>query len=157
MKAPKHKPKAKPKPKREHAKIKSELHPRNLHRERYDFDLLTKTSPELAPFVKPNPYGDISIDFADPLAVKALNTALLKQYYGIKFWDLPEGYLCPPIPGRADYIHHMATLLGNNNFGKIPTGPRIHCLDVGVGANCVYPIIGHHEYGWDLSVQTSIP
>lgn len=140
--------KAKPKPKREHAKIKAELHPRNRHRERYDFDLLTKTFPELAPFVKPNPYGDISIDFADPLAVKALNTALLKQYYGIKFWDLPEGYLCPPIPGRADYIHHMATLLGNNNFGKIPTGPRIHCLDVGIGANCVYPIIGHHEYGW---------
>ena len=140
--------KQKPKPKREHAKIKAELHPRNRHRERYDFDLLTQTYPELSPFVKPNPYGDISIDFADPAAVKALNTALLKQYYGIKFWDLPEGYLCPPIPGRADYIHHMATLLGNNNFGKIPTGPRIHCLDVGVGANCIYPIIGHHEYGW---------
>lgn len=21
-------------------------------------------------------------------------------------------------------------------------------LDIGVGANCIYPLIGHHEYGW---------
>ncbi len=79
-----------------------------------------------------------------------LNKALLKHYYGIDRWDLPSGYLCPPVPGRADYIHHIADLLGSCNDGVIPVGPRIKCLDVGIGANCIYPIIGNKEYGWSF-------
>jgi len=127
---------------------KTRLHPRNQHRERYDFKLLIQRCPELAPFVQLNIHHDESIDFANPEAVKILNTALLKQYYKLDYWDIPPGYLCPPIPGRADYIHYMAELLGRSNYGKIPTGDKVSCLDIGVGANCIYPIIGHHEYGW---------
>ncbi|MBK7937223.1 MAG: 23S rRNA (adenine(1618)-N(6))-methyltransferase RlmF [Lewinellaceae bacterium] len=134
----------------EHPKEKSNLHPRNQHRARYDFNRLTEVCPELSPYVRPNLHGDESIDFADPAAVKMLNFALLRQYYGIGYWDIPENYLCPPIPGRADYIHYMADLLGNNNYGKIPTGSKVRCLDVGVGANCVYPIIGNASYGWSF-------
>ncbi|RTY85461.1 DUF890 domain-containing protein, partial [Staphylococcus aureus] len=90
---------------------KSELHVRNLHRSRYDFPQLIKTCPELAPFVRLNPYNDLSIDFSDPQAVKMLNKALLKHFYGIQYWDIPQDFLCPPIPGRADYIHYLADLL----------------------------------------------
>ncbi len=129
---------------------KTRLHPRNQHRERYDFKLLIQGCPELAPFVQLNIHGDESIDFANPEAVKMLNSALLKQYYALQNWDIPPGYLCPPIPGRADYIHYMAELLGRYNYGKVPTGNRVTCLDVGVGANCIYPIIGSHEYGWNF-------
>ena len=100
--------------------------------------------------MKLNIHNDESIDFANPEAVKLLNKALLKHYYGIQNWDIPVDYLCPPIPGRADYIHHIADLLCVNNYGKIPTGPQIKCLDIGVGANCVYPIIGNKEYGWSF-------
>ena len=64
--------------------------------------------------------------------------------------NIPPNYLCPPIPGRADYIHHIADLLGSSNQEKIPTGNQIKCLDIGVGANCVYPIIGNKEYGWSF-------
>jgi 23S rRNA (adenine1618-N6)-methyltransferase len=124
------------------------LHPRNQHKGRYDFKRLVISTPELGPFVKPNAYNDQSIDFADPDAVKALNKALLKLQYGIAHWDIPKGYLCPPIPGRADYIHHIADLLSRGNKGKAPTGNKVVCLDIGVGANCVYPIIGNKEYGW---------
>ena len=126
------------------------MHPRNKHLGRYDLELLSINHSELKPFIRPNKYGDDSIDFADPEAVKSLNKALLKTYYGIDFWDIPEGYLCPPIPGRADYVHHVADLLCSINFGKVPTGPKTICLDVGVGANCIYPIIGNHEYGWSF-------
>jgi 23S rRNA (adenine1618-N6)-methyltransferase len=136
--------------KREHPKEKSKLHPRNKNRERYDFKQLIDSFPELANFVKPNPYGDESIDFANPDAVKALNKALLLYHYGISNWDIPEGYLCPPIPGRADYIHHIADFLCRNNYGKIPTGTQIKCFDIGVGASCIYPIIGVQEYGWSF-------
>jgi len=37
------------------------------------------------------------------------------HYYDIEYWDIPEGYLCPPIPGRADYIHYMAQMLNDTN------------------------------------------
>jgi 23S rRNA (adenine1618-N6)-methyltransferase len=132
------------------ASSKSRLHIRNKNRERYDLDALVASNPELAEYVKPNRYGADSVDFADPKAVKILNRALLNHYYGISHWDFPDENLCPAIPGRADYLHHMADLLCESNFGKIPKGDKITCLDVGVGASCIYPIIGVTEYGWNF-------
>jgi len=130
---------------------KQVLHPRNKHRSRYDFPELIKSLPELRPFVAINAYGDESIDFSDPAAVKLLNKALLKHFYQIDHWDIPEGYLCPPIPGRADYIHYLADLLASVNAGVVPTGKNVKGLDIGLGANCIYPIIGHQEYGWTFA------
>lgn len=129
---------------------KNILHPRNKNRSRYDFPELIKSLPDLYPFVAINAHGDESIDFSNPLAVKMLNKALLKHFYGISTWDIPANYLCPPIPGRADYIHYMADLLAESNGGIIPKGKHIKGLDIGVGANCIYPIIGHQEYGWSF-------
>ena len=129
---------------------KENLHPRNLHRQGYNFERLVKATPALKQFVKPNKYGTESINFSDPDAVKTLNRALLKQFYGVSYWDIPAGYLCPPIPGRADYIHYMADLLGETNNGTIPTGEKVKVLDIGTGANCVYPIIGNSAYGWQF-------
>ena len=133
-----------------HPKIKSKLHPRNKHRERYDFKRLIENCPDLAQFVQLNIYKDESIDFSNPEAVIMLNKALLKQDYGINSWNIPPNYLCPPIPGRADYIHYMADLLGGSNYGKMPKDNQIKCLDIGVGASCIYPIIGNAIYGWSF-------
>jgi 23S rRNA (adenine1618-N6)-methyltransferase len=126
---------------------KEQLHPRNKHRERYDFQQLIATCPELKPFVEPNKYGDESLDFFNPEAVKMLNRALLAHHYGVPNWDIPQGYLCPPIPSRADYIHYLADILRGGK-AEIPVGEHVKCLDIGVGANCIYPIIGVKEYGW---------
>lgn len=134
---------------------KSSLHPRNKHRSRYDFDVLLHKTPELKTFIYTNEHGIETIDFSNPLAVKTLNKALLKTYYGILDWNLPEDYLCPPIPGRADYIHQIADLLAEENQNMIPTGEAIMGLDIGVGANCIYPILGNSEYGWSF-VATDI-
>jgi 23S rRNA (adenine1618-N6)-methyltransferase len=122
---------------------KTNLHPRNKHREAYDFQSLRKVLPELAQFLKVNEYGNESIDFFNPKAVKALNFALLKYFYQIEKWEIPSNYLCPPIPGRADYIHYLADLIGSQKT-------EIRCLDVGIGANCIYPIIGASEYNWNF-------
>jgi 23S rRNA (adenine1618-N6)-methyltransferase len=127
---------------------KGQLHPRNRHQGRYDFPALIAASPELAEFVILNPYGKQSIDFANPAAVKVFNRALLKQFYGIEHWDIPADYLCPPIPGRADYLHYLADLLADGNGGEIPRGAQVRALDIGVGANCIYPLLGNREYGW---------
>lgn len=127
---------------------KKRLHPRNRNVERYDLEALIKVNSDLKQHVKPNKYGQDSIDFSDPDAIKNLNKALLGHYYDIHFWEFPKENLCPPIPGRADYIHYAADLLAENNFGSIPKGEKITCLDIGVGASCIYPIIGVTEYDW---------
>ncbi len=97
--------------KKAHPEIKIKLHPRNQHRNRYDFDKLTQICPDLKAFVVRNSFGDQSIDFSDPTAVTLLNKSLLKNYYGIDYWEIPENYLCPAVPGRADYVHYVADLL----------------------------------------------
>lgn len=127
---------------------KSRLHKRNKNRDRYDLKELVKNVPELKEFIVPNKLGEDSVDFSKPEAVKLLNKAILFGNYGIKFWEFPDKNLTPPIPGRADYIHYMADLLSENNFGKVPE--KITCVDIGVGASCIYPIIGVAEYGWNF-------
>lgn len=129
---------------------KTNLHPRNQHRLRYDFEKLSAVFPELQSFVFTNEYNINTIDFSNPDAVKALNKAILISDYGIANWDVPQNYLCPPIPGRADYIHYIADVLANSNNGIIPTGENICGLDVGIGANCIYPIIGNSVYDWSF-------
>jgi 23S rRNA (adenine1618-N6)-methyltransferase len=131
-------------------KEKKSLHARNKNRDRYDLGSLIADVPQLEEYITPNKFGADSVDFFNPIAVKLLNKALLHHYYGIKNWEFPDENLCHPIPGRADYIHYMADLLSENNFGTIPTGDKITCLDVGVGASCIYPIIGVVEYGWNF-------
>ncbi|MCY0966644.1 23S rRNA (adenine(1618)-N(6))-methyltransferase RlmF [Parathalassolituus penaei] len=125
-------------------------HPRNRHGNGYDFAVLTQACPELQLFVQLNPAGISTIDFSNPQAVKTLNRALLQEAYGIQHWDIPEGYLCPPVPGRADYIHNLADLLASANQGKVPPAKRVKALDIGCGANCIYPLIGQGEYGWQF-------
>jgi 23S rRNA (adenine1618-N6)-methyltransferase len=126
----------------------SPFHPRNRHQGRYDFDRLVAAHPGLAPWLVTTPRNEISIDFSLPDAVQALNAALLASQYGVTNWSVPDGFLCPPIPGRADYIHAMADLLAVSNGGAVPTGDAVTALDVGVGASGVYPIVGRSEYGW---------
>jgi len=129
---------------------KENLHPRNLHRGRYDFELLLKTAPKLSNFLKINKFGYETIDFSNRQAVLALNKAVIQHYYGIKEWDFPSGFLCPPIPGRADYIHYAADLLDSTNGGMLTDGNKIRVLDIGMGANCVYPLLGSRIYDWNF-------
>jgi 23S rRNA (adenine1618-N6)-methyltransferase len=119
------------------------LHKNNKHSEGYDFELLVKSTPELEEFVFTNSYGNVTIDFAKPKAVKLLNTALLKAHYGINYWEFPDANLCPPIPGRAEYIHIL-----NNLLKKPRVKEDITILDIGTGATCIYPLLGQAEYGW---------
>ena len=126
-------------------KEKSHLHPRNQHSKGYDFDVLIKVFPELKQHVFINKYDKRTINFFEPKAILALNKALLFNYYGVSFWEVPEGYLCPPIPGRVDYIHYLADLIDQKLGASI--------LDIGTGANCIYPLLGHSIYGWKFKAS----
>ncbi|WP_413112277.1 23S rRNA (adenine(1618)-N(6))-methyltransferase RlmF [Thaumasiovibrio sp. DFM-14] len=132
------------------SKQKSNLHKRSKHQNGYNFDALVKVNPELKRWVTKSPTGRSTIPFAEPKAVLALNSALLAYHYNIKFWAIPDGNLCPPIPGRAEYIHYLADLLAKSNKGVIPQGESVVGLDIGTGANCIYPLLGNKEYGWQF-------
>ncbi|MFX0557609.1 23S rRNA (adenine(1618)-N(6))-methyltransferase RlmF [Maribacter sp. CXY002] len=114
------------------------MHPQNPFLKDYNFDILTKSYPPLGDFVLVNDFGTTTIKFADPKAVKALNTALLKAHYGVD-WAIPEGYLCPPIPGRLDYLLHIKDLVGRD---------KLNLLDIGCGANLIYPILATCHFNW---------
>ena len=116
-------------------------HPRNPHQDQYPLDKLVQSYPALKTYLVTKVDGKQSINFAEPKAVKALNAALLAHYYQINFWDIPAGYLCPPVPGRADYVHYIADLLAQDNHNQVPTGKQITGLDIGTGANLIYPIV----------------
>ena len=122
---------------------KGVLHRNNPHKGRYDFKLLIEKTAELKGYLRKNPSGEDTIDFSDNKSIVLLNKALLKTYYNIDNWDIPEGFLCPPIPGRADYIHYIAELLEGEK-------KEIKVLDIGTGANCIYPIIGSQSYNWNF-------
>lgn len=119
------------------------MHKNNLHNGKYDFEFLIQKHEPLKSYMFVNDYKTQTIDFSDPKAVKALNTALLKSYDAIDFWEFPDDNLCPPIPSRADYIHHLSDLLRRSHID-------IDCniLDIGTGASCIYPLLGHAINNW---------
>lgn len=121
------------------------MHSKNIHNTPYDFDELINTHSPLTDYVFLNKYDQRSIDFSSSEAVYHLNKAILKHHYHIDDWKLPKDYLCPPIPGRADYIHHIADLLHNDGIQN-----DIRGLDIGVGANCIYPILATQLYRWKM-------
>lgn len=66
-------------------------------------------------------------------------------YYDFKFWEFPNSNLCPPIPGRVDYIHYVSDLLKTSNINE-----NISVLDIGTGASCIYPMLGYASYKWNF-------
>ncbi len=121
-----------------------------MHRSGYQFKSLVKFVPDLQDLLITNKNGSTTIDFSDPLAVKLLNKALLLADYKLNYWTIPKGYLCPPVPGRADYLHYLSDLMADYNNGRPPRGQKLRCLDIGVGANCIYPIIARRLFDWSV-------
>lgn len=120
----------------------SGFHPDNPAAPPYDMDLLVKQCPSLFAFIL-SPDDRNTIDFALPEAVYQLNRAMLMAYFGIKHWDIPQDYLIPGVPMRAEYIYRMADFLLQNGIEK-----NVRAVDIGTGANLIYPIIGNKAFGW---------
>ncbi len=119
------------------------MHPKNPFTVDYDFAMLIQHYAALKDFVFVNEYGNKTIKFGNKQAVKALNSAILKAHYGI-IWNIPENNLCPPIPGRLDYLLHIADLIPKT---------EIRLLDIGTGANLIYPILGTCHLNWQCTAS----
>ncbi|WP_462152687.1 23S rRNA (adenine(1618)-N(6))-methyltransferase RlmF [Pseudoalteromonas xiamenensis] len=124
------------------------MHTRNIHRQGYDFKQLVSVYPALSNHIVITQRGQQSIDFSNQTAVITLNQALLKLHYGIDFWTVPSPFLCPPIPGRVDYIHHLAEFLETQP--DFSSHEKVKGLDIGTGASAIYPILGLKCYNWQF-------
>lgn len=111
----------------------------------YDFDALSKSHPPLAPYIS-QVNGRSTIDFGNAEAIKALNIAILLKDYGLVNYDLPDGYLIPGVSGRRKYLDQVANLLKL----KDRSNKKRRIADLGVGGNCIYPIIGRQAFGWEF-------
>lgn len=144
--------KHKPSKKRQIAGIPAvQSHSDNPLHARYDLETLSQLESGLKPYFKYSPSGDLTLDFSSSDAVFLLNKALLKSHFDIEYWQLPAGALCPPIPGRADYLYHLNDLLKNDErLAKLSKAhsDTLTLLDVGTGANVIYPIIGVRAFNW---------
>ncbi len=121
------------------------MHPRNIHNSFYNFDKLVESNASLKPFIFTNQHQLETIDFANEKAVLELNKSLLICYHEVQNWNIPDGYLCPPIPSRADYLYYINDLLKDRKSKETIKG-----LDIGVGANCIYPILASQLFNWKM-------
>lgn len=106
---------------------------------RPDFAHLASLYAPLAPYVRLNSSG-AHVDFRDADATRTLTLALLHVDFGLML-TLPAHQLCPTVPSRVAYLAWAHSLLGEHE-------DEVCALDIGVGASCIYPLLGWRMYGW---------
>jgi 23S rRNA A1618 N6-methylase RlmF len=82
------------------------------------------------------------IDFTDAEASKELTRIILKNDFNLE-WDMPLNHLIPPVMNRVNYIYWINDLIKIKCFNE-----NIKGIDIGVGASCIYPLLGTSIYGW---------
>lgn len=110
------------------------------------FEELANKYPSFKKFVIKTKFNTYSIDWKDKEAGKELCRCLLKHDFNLKYWDIPDGFLIPSITSRCNYIHWIHDILEEDDLLDI----KITGLDIGTGANCIYPLLGHQIYGWNF-------
>ncbi|KAI8064564.1 hypothetical protein BC940DRAFT_276770 [Gongronella butleri] len=105
------------------------LHPRNkYYNNPPDFEVLALDYPSFRPL--------------------QLTVCLLKRDFDLTV-DLPLTRLIPPIPNRLNYILWIEDLL-METLDNADTR-RVHGIDIGVGASCIYPLLGcQTNANWDF-------
>lgn len=140
-----------------------------------DFGWLAEAYPALRPFVHRRADG-VTIDFTDPAAQYTLTQTILQNEYGVSLMSYHDAValsnsleresrttsdsvykrLIPPVPNRVNYINWLNDLFQLKETGDSLPSAHVDTkretkrlvLDVGVGASCIYPLLGRSIYGW---------
>ena len=73
---------------------------------------------------------------------------MLLADFNLGNYDLPSGYLIPPVPGRLDYLLHIKDFIAEK-FNSTEDSQLIG-LDIGSGANGIYCILGAQHFNWKM-------
>eukprot|EP00890_Picochlorum_soloecismus_P005147 jgi/Picsp_1/5633/NSC_02992-R1_ribosomal rna large subunit methyltransferase f len=139
------------------------MHPKNIYSvQQPDFGKLAELYPSLKQYlVKQCKAGskekqDIkikyTIEFTNPDACRELVKAQLHHDFKIT-WDLPSSYLIPPLANRLNYLCWLHDLFQlwvpeRDDFYWGRENDCIKILDIGCGANLIYPLLGSSYFGW---------
>ena len=124
------------------------MHAQNPYVDRYDLKRLVKHNPELKKHIVLNPSKEDTIDFSDSASVYELNRAMLLADFNLDRFELPMGYLIPPVPGRLEYLLHIREFL-TNQFNS-DQNTKLRGLDIGSGANGIYCILGAQYFNLNM-------
>ncbi|KAI7869094.1 uncharacterized protein EV154DRAFT_432044 [Mucor mucedo] len=101
------------------------MHPRSVFNKEPDFNRLAEKYESFEKFVKVGNNKRAYIDFKDPEA------------FDIDI-DFPLDSLCPAVPNRLNYILWLQDLIDDT----LTDAKDIIGIDIGVGASCIYPLLG---------------
>ena len=114
-----------------------------------DFLLLIKEFPELKKYIlkqDKDKKEEIAFDWSNNDLSLLMTKSILNYYFNIKYYHIPKGYLIPPIPSRLNYLNLIKSLLTSKYNGNIIND--IIGIDIGTGANIIYPILGNSLFKW---------
>eukprot|EP01041_Mallomonas_annulata_P001518 gene1518-2918_t len=122
------------------------MHERNPYKRRKpDFMILANKYPLFREKISVSSIGKLFLNWKDPETLRCLTKVLLLEDFGIEL-HLPQNRLCPPVPNRLNYICWLSELVDILQLNK----SNIQILDIGVGASCIYPILGYKSYNWNF-------
>ena len=114
-----------------------------------DFLTLIKEFPELKKYIlKQNEDNEeeFQFDWSNNELSLLMDKSILNYYFNIKYYDIPKGFLIPPIPSRINYINLINSII--TKLIKDIDIKNIIGIDIGTGANIIYPILGYSIYKW---------
>lgn len=127
------------------SKLNKFMHPRNPYRTPPSFKKLSMKFPEFRAYCTYDVSGKVHLDFKNPRAVRALTTSLLDQDFDLKV-SIPDDRLVPTLPLRLNYLLWIEDLL--THAAHYDSEHFVLAIDIGVGAACVYPLLGAKRFGW---------
>ena len=111
-----------------------------------DFLILIKEFPELKKYIikkdQNDLEGEFSFDWSNKNLSLLITKSILNYYFNIKYYHVPKGFLIPPIPSRINYLNLIQSLI--NDIKE----ENIIGIDIGTGANIIYPILGNSIYNF---------
>jgi len=118
-----------------------------------DFSILINIFQELKKYIKEKKEKDeineFTFDWSNNNLSLLMTKCILNYYFDIKYYSIPNNFLIPPVPSRLNYLNTINTLLtsynalNNNNKQNNVIG-----IDIGTGANLIYPLLGYSLYKW---------
>jgi methyltransferase len=93
--------------------------------------------------------GKIQLDFKDPKALRALTRCSLKKYFNLDV-EIPPDRLVPTLPLRLNVLLWIQDVLRAAEIVTEGVSQKVVGLDVGCGANCVFPLVGVRHFDWDF-------
>jgi 23S rRNA A1618 N6-methylase RlmF len=129
------------------SQFNARMHPRNPYSVPIDIAQLAGQFPDLYDHViSRSSNGRVVYDWHAPGATYAVTRALLKRDFDLD-WQQPLEHLCPPVPGRLNYLLWVEDLVLQD---AAAAAEGVCVADIGTGASAIFPLLGARRFGWSF-------